>query len=102
MVYSSAFLALLQSVYDLVNWWSAERCELIEGGSGGINHYYGVPSRHASKMGPDDLRQHVVADLRGFADFAGNGGAVAAGLFRMNVDEGERLLSRILRPGARG
>jgi uncharacterized protein len=31
-----------------------------------------------------------------------NGGAVAAGLFRMNVDEGERLLSRILRPGARG
>jgi hypothetical protein len=62
----------------------------------------GVPSRNASKMGPDDLRQHVVADLRGFADFAGNGGAVAAGLFRMNVDEGERLLSRILRPGARG
>jgi hypothetical protein len=53
-------------------------------------------------MGPNDLRQHVVADLRGFADFAGNGGAVAAGLFRMNVDEGERLLSRILRPGARG
>jgi len=23
-----------------------------------------------------------------FADFAGNGGAVATGLFRMNVDEG--------------
>jgi hypothetical protein len=37
----------------------------------------------------DDLLQHVVADLRGFADFAGNGGAVAAGLFRMSVDEGE-------------
>jgi hypothetical protein len=27
-------------------------------------------------MGPDDLRQHVVADLRGFADFAGNGRAL--------------------------
>jgi hypothetical protein len=45
----------------------------------------------------DDLLQHVVADLRGFAVFWGNGGAVAAGLFRMNVDEGQRLLSRILR-----
>jgi hypothetical protein len=58
---------------------------------------------HASSVAVSrELRQHVVADLRGFADFAGNGGAVAAGLFRMNVDEGERLLSRILRPGARG
>jgi hypothetical protein len=54
------------------------------------------------KWDPTIFVSTSVADLRGFADFAGNGGAVAAGLFRMNVDEGERLLSRILRPGARG
>ena len=45
----------------------------------------------------DDLLQYVVADLLGFADLTGNGGAVPAGLFRMSVDKGRRLLGRILR-----
>jgi hypothetical protein len=49
------------------------------------------------ERGTGDLVYYGAADRLGFADLAGDRSAVPTSLFRMSVDKGRRLLSRILR-----